>query len=363
MDINSIARAVAGDLCTHMKPAYREALDTHFDAPLFGINEPLVLAHFLAQVFHETDGLAIVIENMSYTAKRMMQVWPSRFHTFASAKPYERNPEALANFTYGGRMGNRKPGDGFRYIGRGGSQLTGYESYAAAGQMLGVDFVANPDLVCTAPYILTTALFEWRQKGCTELAQRNDIVAITRRINGGLIGYDDRVDWFNRVWPLVQKYAGSDADASWAHAKPDGEMANIQAKLKAIGYDVDVDGRKGPQTIAAIKAFQKDHGLVVDGVCGRVTTAALDAAQAETKAARVDTPAPVNTVPPGIVGLTLSEAGQKVIENTQSLRDVADRMPYLSYALTAASIIAVCMIVWGLAAPALREKLRPGGPE
>ncbi len=114
-------------LAPKIKPAYAQAFQ-EADAVLaeFGINaNKLRVAHFMAQILHESGAFTILDENMNYTAKRMMQVWPSRFKTLASAQPFANNPEKLANKVYGGRMGNVDPGDGWKYHGRGLLQLTG----------------------------------------------------------------------------------------------------------------------------------------------------------------------------------------------------------------------------------------------
>lgn len=362
MDIRSIAIAVANDLCRRANSIYRQALDkADFDKA--GITEPLVLAHFLAQVFHETGGLTILYEDLNYSAKRMTEVWPGRFPTIASAEPYAHNPEALGEKSYGGRMGNSKPGYGFKFRGRGGTQLTGFESYLAFSRAYGVDFVSDPDLICTPEYALASALFEWKQKNCTALAKKNNIAGVTHSINGGLIGFDDRVKWFNRIWPKVQKYAGLEATPSWQHADEDDDIRDIQTKLVAAGYPVDVDGRKGPETTEAIKRFQQDNGLQVDGVCGDVTMRVLSGKSADTKMPRVAAPKePANTAPAGLVGLGLGEAGQTVLDKVDTLKPVADGIPYLSYALTAISIIAVGLIAWGVIGPTLHRAFRPGAP-
>jgi putative chitinase len=105
------------------------------------------LAYALATVRHEVGpNMLPIIENMNYSAKRMMQVWPSRFPTLASAKPYANNPQALGNKVYGGRLGNGMF-DGYKFRGRGiGAQITGYDSYKKYGDLLGIDMVSNPDL-------------------------------------------------------------------------------------------------------------------------------------------------------------------------------------------------------------------------
>lgn len=105
------------------------------------------MAYIMATPYHEVGpSLEPVTENLNYTAKRITEVWPSRFKTIASAKPYAGNPEALGNKVYGGRMGNDLPGDGFRYRGRGLSQITGKEMYTKFGKLMSLDLVGNPDL-------------------------------------------------------------------------------------------------------------------------------------------------------------------------------------------------------------------------
>ena len=114
----------------------------------YGITTPLLVAHVMAQISHECGAGHDVVENLNYTAGRMMQVWPSRFPTMASAAPYAGNPRALANKVYNGRMGNA-PGsdDGWNFRGRGASQTTGREGYARLAKATGLDLLHHPDLV------------------------------------------------------------------------------------------------------------------------------------------------------------------------------------------------------------------------
>jgi len=104
------------------------------------------LAYALSTAHHETGGRMVPIEeNLSYSARRMTQVWPSRFPDLEAARPYARNPEALANRVYGGRLGNDQPGDGWRYRGRGLVQITGRANYVKVGRLIGVDLEGEPD--------------------------------------------------------------------------------------------------------------------------------------------------------------------------------------------------------------------------
>jgi predicted chitinase len=170
----------------------------------YGINDKgLRLAHFMAQVLHESGGLCIIEENLSYSAERMMVIWPKRFPTLEAATPFAKNPQALANKVYGGRMGNVGPDDGWRYIGRGLLQITGRESYDKFGKKLGIDLCAQPALAADPEWSLRIAAEEWMEKGCNDFADKDDVTTITKRINGGLIGFDERKKWLvktKQVW-------------------------------------------------------------------------------------------------------------------------------------------------------------------
>jgi putative chitinase len=170
-----------------------------------GINStPLRLAHFMAQVLHECGGLTIQVENLNYRAERLMQVWPSRFPTLASAQPFAHNPQGLADNVYGGRMGNVAPHDGSKFIGRGLLQLTGRESYRRIGERIGAPLEAQPDLAFDGAWALKVAAEEWTVSGCNVLADADDLKKVTKAINGGLIGLASRQDWLiktRHVWP------------------------------------------------------------------------------------------------------------------------------------------------------------------
>ncbi len=192
-------------LAPHALPRCRDAFANADDVlSSYEINENgLRLAHFMAQVLHESGGLCIVEENLSYTAKRMMAIWPKRFPTLESAMPFAKNPQALANKVYGGRMGNVGPDDGWRYIGRGLLQITGRESYERYGSRLGCDLVGEPALAADPQWCLKIAAEEWIDKKCNTFADNDDITTITKRINGGLIGFDERKKWLvktKQVW-------------------------------------------------------------------------------------------------------------------------------------------------------------------
>src|SRR5262245_42690014 len=182
---------------------------------LYGIATPLRVAHFLAQVLHESAGLTVLEENMGYGAARIVEVFGPGRHSASvgldEARTLARNPPALAERVYGlgnprkaSELGNSEPGDGFRYRGRGVLQTTGRGRYRRLGQRAGVSFEASPDLVVSAQHALSPALLEWAEGNLNAAADRNDIAAITRRINGGFNGFAERKGWFDKIWLLTK---------------------------------------------------------------------------------------------------------------------------------------------------------------
>ena len=165
----------------------------------YGINSPLLVAHVMAQISHECGAGHDIVENLSYTAVRMTQVWPSRFPSVTTAEPYAHNPRALANKVYNGRMGNRSGSDdGYNFRGRGGSQTTGREGYERVKKQTGFDVVNNPDILTDPRYFLECAVSDFVNCGCLPYAKADDVLNVTKRLNGGTIGLQDRVEWLKR---------------------------------------------------------------------------------------------------------------------------------------------------------------------
>lgn len=160
----------------------------------FDITDPSVIAVFLAQLAVESGELTRVAEDLTYSAERLMAVWPKRFPTMLIASQCAGQPEKLANFVYAGRMGNGNTasGDGYRYRGRGLIQLTGLANYKLAQQALGLPLVKAPQLLQDKPVAAMSAAWYWKKTGCSDLAadiaddnDAEDFRTITRRINGG----------------------------------------------------------------------------------------------------------------------------------------------------------------------------------
>lgn len=165
-------------------------------------------AAFLAQVLVESGELRHKEEALNYSPERLQQVWPQRFPNADIAARYGHQPQALANHVYAGRLGNgdEASGDGWRYRGRGLIQLTGRDNYASFARASGLDALANPDLLLAPEGAARSAAWFWQSHGLNEMADRAAggdgdavFVQITRRINGGTTGLDERKACWKRT--------------------------------------------------------------------------------------------------------------------------------------------------------------------
>jgi putative chitinase len=187
----------------HIGPEWVDALNETFER--FNILTPLQQASFIGQCSHECGNFRVLEENLMYRAETLMKLWPKRFPSLEFAKQYERNPKKIANMVYANRMGNRDEasGDGYRFRGRGAIQTTGHASYYHAGQALSEDFVMKPDLVATPRFAALTAGFFWSTHKLNSYADNRDFVGMTKKINGGTIGLDDRVTHINQALSVL----------------------------------------------------------------------------------------------------------------------------------------------------------------
>jgi len=187
----------------HIDEKWVEPLNETFNR--FQILTPRQQAAFIGQCGHECGNFRILEENLNYKAATLMRLWPKRFPTLEFANQYAGNPKKIANMVYASRMGNRDEasGDGYRFRGRGCIQTTGSANYFHAGKALGVDFIMNPDLVATPQYAALTAGYFWSTHGCNALAEAADWVKLTKKINGGTIGLDDRVKHTNHALAVI----------------------------------------------------------------------------------------------------------------------------------------------------------------
>jgi putative chitinase len=171
----------------------------------FKIDTALKLAHFLSQCGHESGGFKVVNENLNYGAKGLLGVFPKYFPSTVKAEAYQRKPEKIANLVYGGRMGNgpEASGEGYKFRGRGFIQLTGKDNYKAFSTAIGEDCVANPDLVATKYPLASAAWFFTRCLPKCVDASDAAVIAVTKCVNGGTIGLEDRKKHFKEYYALL----------------------------------------------------------------------------------------------------------------------------------------------------------------
>ena len=174
----------------------------------WGITTPLQKAHFLAQCGHESGGFKAVNENLNYGAKGLLGTFPKYFNATTAAQ-YERKPEMIASKVYGGRMGNgpESTKDGYKFRGRGYIQLTGKDNYTAFDKFVDDDILGNPDLVATK-YPLMSAAWFFNKNGlwaiCDKGADQGTVTAVTKRVNGGVLGLQDRIKHFKEYYNLLK---------------------------------------------------------------------------------------------------------------------------------------------------------------
>jgi putative chitinase len=185
-----------------LEEKWLDGLNNCFDK--YDINNPERQACFLAQVMHESNSFKALSENLNYSALGLTKTWPSRFPDLETADKYAHNPEKIANKVYAGRMGNIEEGDGWKYHGRGLIQLTGRENYANFGHNASVDVLSNPDLLTTPEYAALSAGWYWNKRNLNELADKLDIEGITKKINGGTIGLEDRKARTQKVLAILR---------------------------------------------------------------------------------------------------------------------------------------------------------------
>ena len=182
---------------------YCDALDETMSA--YSINTAKRQAMFIAQILHESGLLSRVVENLNYSGERLHVVFPKYFPTQASADAYARQPEKIANRVYANRLGNgnEASGDGYRFRGRGAIQLTGRSNYNACGGQVGHDLIKDPAWLETPEGALKSAAWFWSKNGLNTLADAGDIVAATKRINGGTNGLNDRKALYAKALALI----------------------------------------------------------------------------------------------------------------------------------------------------------------
>lgn len=290
------------------------------------ITDPTELAWFMGQNAAETGGFTRIDENLKYlSVERIRKVWPSRFKSDAMAAPYVRNPPRLANFVYGGRYGNR-PGtnDGWVHRGSGLNQTTFRDNYRRVQMLTNVAALDNPELLRTFPGAIDAAVVYWRALKLDRFVKTRDLVGLTKAIQGGSGGLQDRKTFTDRALKYVEKNAGfvstptrtvKTEKSEWLRNGAKGvDVFSAQQRLQAHGFYVGgkLDGDFGDGMELAVREFQKSVGLVGDGVVGGKTLAALAKEPAGTSTP--ENPATPATVPNSGLGAMIAALIQAILK-------------------------------------------------
>jgi putative chitinase len=164
----------------------------------YGINNINRIAAFIAQCAHESLDFTVIKENLNYSAEGLIKTWPKRFLNMSIAKKYARQPEKIANYVYANRMGNgpEESGDGWKYSGKGIIQLTGKSNYIEFADKFGIPLEEVGEYLLTQEGAMASAFFFWDKNNLNSYADRKDIIGMTKIINGGSNGLDDRIKKF-----------------------------------------------------------------------------------------------------------------------------------------------------------------------
>src|SRR5210317_1201396 len=269
----------------HLQEIISADADDWYDAlcemlPKYGITTERRVAHFLSQCAHESGGFKRLEENLNYSAKSLRAVFGRYFGDApkADADEYARNPEMIANRVYNDayrkyKMGNTEEGDGWRFRGRGLKQLTGRENYTNFGKSVGMTAEEAAEYVATPAGAIESACWFWDTKKLNNIADTDDVVKMTKIINGGNIGLEDR----QKRYAHALKVLGMEADdlgTDEGHVDVEdigvlrkgckGEGVKMMQEALGIGADGDF----GPGTERALKEWQSANGLVADGIAG-----------------------------------------------------------------------------------------------
>lgn len=256
--------------------------------PKYEINTPQRVAGFIAQCAHESNEFKSLEENLNYSEKALNAVFGRYFGPGKrDAAEYARNPEKIANYVYQdefrkSKMGNVNPGDGWRFRGRGLKQLTGRDNYTAFGKTVNMTAEEAADYVATEQGAIESACWFWYKAKCNTFADNGDIVGMSKRINGGTIGLEDRVRRWNEALEILGAPAPAPAEISEDVEDIIDDIGVLRKGSKGEGVKImqealgiTADGDFGPGTERALKAWQAANGLTADGIAGPATFAKL----------------------------------------------------------------------------------------
>lgn len=248
--------------------------------PKYDITTANRVAGFIAQTAHESGNYKVMSENLNYSADALNKIFPKYFvKAGRDAAPYHRQPEKIANVIYAGRMdnGDTASGDGWRFRGGGILQLTGRANYTNFGKSVGMTAEAATDYVRTPKGAIESACWFWKTNNINKYCDAQDILGMTKRINGGTIGLDDRKKHFAHALEVLGgavELSVDDDDVVQYNIIRKGSKGD-QVKMVQEKLGLTADGDFGPRTEAAVKAWQAENGLTADGIIGPKTMAKL----------------------------------------------------------------------------------------
>ena len=245
--------------------------------PKYEINTPNRIAGFFAQTCHESMNFSALSENLAYRTETLEKLFSKYFSKAGrNAADYSKQPEKIANIIYGGRMGNVQEGDGYRFRGRGVIQLTGRDNYTAFGKSVGMSPEQVIDYVQTKKGALESACWYWASWKINAACDNSDIVLMTKLVNGGTIGLEDRRKHYEQALAVL----GGAVPAPIANAAAipgvlkKGSTGETVKRLQAE-LGLEDDGVFGSGTESAVKKWQAANGLAADGIVGPKTLAKL----------------------------------------------------------------------------------------
>lgn len=243
--------------------------------PHYDITTPSRIASFLAQTAHESGKYRVLEENLNYRASSLMRVWPKHFPTEEIANEYARQPERIANRAYRNRMdnGDEASGDGWRYRGRGLIQLTGKYNYSKFAESVGMDLADVPEYLESFEGAIAGACWFWDTNKLNRYADAGDIKTMTKRINGGYIGLEDRIHHYHEAMHAMGAEV-PEASVVLETVKRGSRGPTVQKVQEKLGI-TPADGIFGPGTERIVKQWQSDNGLVADGIVGPNTLGKL----------------------------------------------------------------------------------------
>lgn len=235
----------------------------------YEINTQNRIAGFFAQGAHESSDFRVLIENLNYSSDRLMAVFGKRyFPTAAIAKKYHRNPTMIANHVYDdanrvNKLGNTKPGDGWRFRGRGIFQLTGRFNYDSFAKSVGMTAEEASAYLGTKRGAFESACWFWKSRNLNNFADTDSITAMSKAINGGDNGLTDRINKYNRNKKILETTEKVPSIRLLSKGSKGDDVRKIQSKLGFTGRDLD--GIYGNMTQNAVRSWQRSNKQPVTG--------------------------------------------------------------------------------------------------